>query len=354
MAISFNPGDMDFICKRGYDSVSQRDDLTKIYNLDQILFNELHMSPELEEADPYYLAMLLDDNPRYAATFVDVAAGYEKLAEKGNLLAKARLGCMYRCCNYYDLRMKGMKYSEEAARSGHMQSQMVYALYTNDPNWLKKAADAGYPYAQCELGCWYYDGLNGLPKDTAKGRALWEKSNLSKGAYRRITCVEYCRSTTMDEAYLLMLSMVKTPDYYKDFNMVLGVVCEARNNMQEAYQWYKKAIDCGVYCCNRIIDLYDKGFCGQEPRAYWAARYERLQRAVARHSAYVRLTLEAVSGAGKDTSATQSVNASPVDVCSSVTSYYKTSEKKDQKGKSSWLGILVLIAAIVFAIKLIF
>ena len=117
---------------------------------------------------------------------------------------------------------------------------------------------------------------------------------------------------------------------------------------------YKKAIDCGVYCCNKIIDLYDKGFHGQEPRSYWVARYERLQRAVARYSAYLRLTLEEVSGADKDTSATQSVSASPVDGCSSITSYYKTSEKKDQKGKSSWFGILVLIAAIVFAIKLIF
>ena len=76
MAIYFNPGDMDFIRKYGYDGINHRDDLTTIYNLDQTLVNDLHISHELDEVPPYYIAKMLEDNPRYAMDFVEVAAGY--------------------------------------------------------------------------------------------------------------------------------------------------------------------------------------------------------------------------------------------------------------------------------------
>ena len=61
---------------------------------------------------------------------------------------------------------------------------------------------------------------------------------------------------------------------------MIGQLYEQKKDYQEAYRWYKKADDCGIYCAGRITGLYDKGFYGQEGRAYWEARNEELSKLV--------------------------------------------------------------------------
>lgn len=354
MAIYFNPGDMDFIRKYGYDGINHRDDLTTIYNLDQTLVNDLHISHELDEVPPYYIAKMLEDNPRYAMDFVEVAAGYEKLALKGNVLAKGRLAGMYRCTNSIELLKKGLKYAEEAAKEGHMPSQMIYALYTKDPYWLQKAADAGYPYAQCELGCWYDSGENGLSKNVDKAKTLWERSNLSKGGFMR--CMSLSGKKTVDEMLALVLGMIKGPDHYKEFYFMIGQLYEQKKDYQEAYRWYKKADDCGIYCGGRITGLYDKGFYGQEGRAYWEARNEELSRAIIKHDAYTKEALgtgkaSATSSASNAAAPTSSSSSSSTAATTSFMDYYTA--KPASSGKTIWIVVLILAVAAV-AVKMLF
>ena len=345
--ITFTPGDMAFIRKRGYDSIGFRDDLTAIYRLDQVFENDLHMSIEYDEAPLYYLAKMLEENPRYAATFVDVAAGYEKIADKGNLLAKSRLACMYRCCCDETLSKKGLEYAKEAAEAGLCQAQLLYGMMKGDSSWLRKAVDQGYPFAMHELGCWYYDGENGLPKNKERAKELWHKANLSSSAYRILWDRFLNNSVPLKEALSTVQVFMNRADYHRGFDALAGVLYETDKNYYEAYRCYKKAVDCGMNNCDNILKLYDKGFSGIEPRSYWQEKYEEMRKDFRRYGYLEICHHENEAGSSSEKSSATSQTTS------SGSSYYMASEK-NKENKSTWIIILVLIAAVVAAVKYIF
>ena len=350
----FNPGDMAFIQKMCYDGLSYRNDMSAIYRLDQVFENDLHMSLELDEAPFYYIAKMLDTNPRYAATFVDVAAGYEKIAANGNLLAKCRLACMYRFCTFESLRKKALEYAKEAAEAGMNQARLLYGIMTSDPYWVRKAADDGYPFAQHELGLWYYDGENGVRKDREMARMLWRKANISAAACQILRDRFLHNDLPLKEALSTVKVFMNRADYNRWFDVLAGILHEADKNYYEAYRCYKKAVDCGMNYCDEILELYDKGFSGIEPRSYWQEKHEELKQALGYgHLMFHDCKKEKTASSEKSSTTSQTTSSGST---YSIMSYYMASEeeKKKKKKQRTWIIILVLIAAVVAAVKYIF
>ena len=150
----------------------------------------------------------------------------------------------------------------------------------------------------------------------------------------------------------LVLGLIKGPYHYKKFYFMIGQLYEQKKDYQEAYRWYKKADDCGIYCGGRITGLYDKGFYGQEGRAYWEARNEELSRAIIWHDEFTKEAL----GTGKASATSSASNAAAPTSSSStgttsIMDYYTA--KPASSGKTIWIVVLILAVAAV-VVKMLF
>lgn len=278
-SISFNSADMASIRKMGYDSLEHRDDLVTIYNMDRIVETKLHMSPEIEEVHPFRLAQMLDENPRFAKTFIEVAVEYERLAAKGNLLAKGRLAGIYRCSNDHSLQDKARKFAKEAAEAGLPQAQLLYGIFTSNASWLKKAVANDYPYAMFQLGYCYYNGSFGLPKDIQRAHDLWRKANLSHAAFFLL----YTQQDYVTDETISKLKNFVHEDRDHLVSHLMANLYRVRGDYQNAYLWYKDAIDRGADSFDDILSLYSKGLMCSEPYSYWVKKREERDLAVAEY-----------------------------------------------------------------------
>lgn len=268
-----SPSDYDFAIRKSYNL--RMNELTRLCEFDSILYDELHMGPEYEEVTNVMLHKMLDDNPMYAKAYIDLAVGYEDLAKKGILLAKSRLAWMYRFTYDVNLQDKGRKYAKEAAEAGLLQAQFVYARLVPDDSearyWMQKAADAGYPFAICELGCWYKDGVAGLEKDKSRALQLWEKASTTKSAEMQAVAL-WGDHRLSNDGFRDFLQGIAGNDYaYHMIPFDIGFVYYGQKNYRKAYEWLKKAVDLGdINACEYINTMYsEKGFVGNETKAYW-------------------------------------------------------------------------------------
>lgn len=318
--LEFYPTDLDFIRKMGYDAPERRMTLLQIKSFDDILQDDLLMWPEYDEAEPFVFAKVLHENSAFAKDFINLAASYEKLAKRGNLLAKTRLACMYRFCYDSDLREKGLAYARESAEAGHCQAQYIYGLIKSDPTWLQKASDAGFKAATDTLGFWYYNGMNGLYKSRTKALELWRKANGYASAFHLLSdSLE--EANTIDVESLVSHKVFSGRRYYRGFNVLIGVLYENRKNYSEAFRWYKRAVESGYYmCCKGIAKLCDEGHL-DESGSFWRDKYEEY------HMAYVKYTV-----------LTDEKYCETSEVKSEV-----KSEEKSEKTGHDWSTVLILL-----------
>lgn len=284
MALTFFQEDKAFILAMGYDKL-EYGVLSEFYRLNNIIEKELHISPQYEEAPAYYIGKMLEENPRYAATYIDVAVGYEKFAQQGNLYAKGRLACMYYCSFDVKLRERAELYAKEAAEAGYVPSMYLYGIITSDRYWLDEAFRLGYIYAKHKLGEWYYEGLNGITKNVSRAKEIWRKLGVQHAKCDYINHMVLYENESVDTYMSFLHKDLDASEgfVYYDLYKTLGALYFAKDYKSVAYDFFKKAFGCGSYVTRYIIYLYDLGFKGMESREYWEEKDKELMGAIKKH-----------------------------------------------------------------------
>jgi TPR repeat protein len=111
------------------------------------------------------------------------------LAEKGDVLAQRGMGKLYEKGRGVDRDFaEAIRWYRPAAEKGDAESQYRLAVgygyglgVTKDEAtammWLRKAAEGGQKRAQKSLAKGYEEGLQGLPRDPAKAKYWYDRSN---------------------------------------------------------------------------------------------------------------------------------------------------------------------------------
>lgn len=140
-------------------------------------------------AESYYeLGKMYYNGTGFQQSYADALTWYELAAEKGVADAINSIGVMYYSGTGLSMdRKKAATYYERAAAAGSVPGQSnlgyyyIYHLAPTQQNYKRgvaltiKAAEAGYPTAQCNLGMLYENGT-GVPQDKAKAEAWYRKA----------------------------------------------------------------------------------------------------------------------------------------------------------------------------------